>query len=155
LNPGVEHLPVCDAHIENPEEPTMNVLLWIVQAVLALEEIAGGAYKIFNYNEMVPAAAVAALSRGAWAGVGAFEIVFGLLLIIPAATKRKPNLTPLAAVGLMLESLALAGVYARYSTALVAANPLVYVLIAAVLAAFVAYGRYSLRPLRARTTTPA
>jgi hypothetical protein len=55
-------------------------------------------------------------------------------------------LTPLAAAALALESLALAVLYARYSLALTAANPLVWVAVGALIAAFVAYGRYTLRP---------
>jgi len=132
----------------------MNTFLWLVQAILALEEIAGGAYKIFNFNEMVlPAANM--MSRAAWGAVGVFEIVCGLLLIVPAATKRMPGLTPLAAIAIVVESLGLAALYARYSTAMVAANPLVYVLVAAVLAAFIAYGRSALRPIPERTTIAA
>jgi hypothetical protein len=40
--------------------------------------------------------------------------------------------------------LALAGVYARNSLKLTAENPLVYAVIMAILAAFVAFGRYAL-----------
>jgi predicted cobalt transporter CbtA len=46
-----------------------------------------------------------------------------------------------------LESLALAVLYARYSLALTAANPLVWVVVGALIAAFVAYGRYTVKPL--------
>jgi hypothetical protein len=60
---------------------------------------------------------------------------------------RGPILTPLAAAALALESLALAVLYARYSLALTAANPLVWVVAGALIAAFVAYGRYTLRTL--------
>jgi hypothetical protein len=55
-------------------------------------------------------------------------------------------LTPLAAAALALESLALAVLHARYSLALTAANPLVWVVAGALIAAFVAYGRYALGP---------
>jgi hypothetical protein len=42
---------------------------------------------------------------------------------------------------------ALAVLYAWYSLALTAANPLVWVVVGALIAAFVAYGRNTLRPL--------
>jgi hypothetical protein len=58
-----------------------------------------------------------------------------------------PVLTLLAAAALALESLALAVWFARYSLALRATNPLVYVVVGGLIAAFVAYGRYALRPL--------
>jgi hypothetical protein len=69
-----------------------------------------------------------------------------VLLVVPAAAKWRPVLTPLAAAALALESLALAALFAQYSLALTATNPLVYVIVAALIAAFVAYGRYALRP---------
>lgn len=125
----------------------MNVLLWVIQAVLALQSFAGGAYKIFNFAEIAKMPAIAALPRGAWTAMGAFEMLCAILLIVPAATKWMPSLTPLAAVALAVESLALAALYARYSLSLAATNPFVWVLVAALLAAFVAYGRYALRPV--------
>jgi hypothetical protein len=124
----------------------MNVISWIVQIALALLSLAGGAYKIFSFAELAKMPATAALPQGAWIALGVFEIACGLLLIIPAALKWKPRLTPLAAVALAIESIALAVVYSRYSTELAATNPMPWVLFMAVLAAFVAWGRW--RPLR-------
>jgi hypothetical protein len=48
---------------------------------------------------------------------------------------------------LALESLALAAVFARHSLKLTVENPLVWNVVMGLLAAFVAYGRYALRPL--------
>ena len=67
-------------------------------------------------------------------------------LVIPASARWMPVLTPLAAAALALESLALAVLYARYSLALTASNPLVYVVVIGLTAVCVAYGRYALRP---------
>ena len=47
----------------------MNVLLWVLQISLAFLYFAGGAYKVFMYDELVNQAFV--LSRGAWAAIGA------------------------------------------------------------------------------------
>jgi len=123
----------------------MNVLLWIVQIALALLSFAGGAYKVFAFQVDPNIPATAALSRGTWSALGVFEVVCAVLLIVPAATKRMPALTPLAAAALALESFGLAAMYARYSLALVATNPLVYVVPMGVFAAFVAVGRYATR----------
>jgi hypothetical protein len=119
----------------------VNILLWIVQAVLAVLAFAGGLYKIVSFSEIANMPQIAALPRGAWSGLGVFEMACAILLIVPAALKRMPALTPLAAAALALESLALAALYARYSMALAATNPLVWVLTTAVMAGFVAYGR--------------
>ena len=42
----------------------MNILLWILQAVLALLSLAGGAYKLFMFDELAKMPAMGALSRG-------------------------------------------------------------------------------------------
>jgi hypothetical protein len=122
----------------------MNVLLWIVQVALALLYLAGGAYKTFMFDEL--ANQLGALPRGGWAALGVFEMLCAVLLIVPAAARWMPVLTPLAAAALALETLALAGLYAQYSLQLTAANPLVWATVMGLLVAFVAYERYALRP---------
>ncbi|MGH7585295.1 MAG: DoxX family protein [Gemmatimonadales bacterium] len=122
----------------------MNVLLWILQVALALLYLAGGAYKVLKFDEI--ANQMDPLARGASGAVGAFEMLGAVLLVVPAAAKWMPVLTPLAAAALALESLALAGLYARHSLELTAANPLVWSVVMGLLAAFVACGRYALRP---------
>src|SRR5262245_53770554 len=123
----------------------MNILLWILQLALALLCLSGGAYKAFKFDEL--ANQMRALSRGGWRAFGVFEMICGILLVVPAAAQWMPILTPLAAAALAIETLALDGVYARYSLKLTAANPLVWSVVMGLLAAFVAYGRYALRPL--------
>ena len=123
----------------------MNILLWIVQAALALLCLSGGAYKVLKFDEL--ANQMRALSHGGWRALGVLEIVCGILLVVPAAAKWMPVVTPLSAAALALETLVLSGVYARYSLKLTAANPLVWSAAMALMAAFVAYGRYELRPL--------
>jgi hypothetical protein len=122
----------------------MNVLLWAVQIALAVLYLAGGAYKTFSFDAL--AGQLNALSRGAWGAFGVVEMLGAVLLIVPAATKWMPVLTPIAAAALALETLALAAVYARYSLAVAATNPLVWALAMGLLAAFVAWGRYAVRP---------
>ena len=116
----------------------MNVLLWVLQLALALLYLAGGSYKTFKFDEL--ANQMRALPRGGWRALGGLEMVGAILLVIPAVT-------PLAAAALALETLALAGLYARYSLKLAATNPLVWAVVMGLLVAFVAYGRYALRPL--------
>ena len=122
----------------------MNLLLWILQVALALLYLAGGAYKTFMFDEL--ASQLVALPRGGWAALGVVEMVGGVLLIVPAAAKWMPGLTPLAAAVLALETLVLAGLYASYSLELTVTNPLVWSVVMALLVAFVGYGRYALRP---------
>ena len=123
----------------------MNVFLWILQLALAVLNLFGGAYKAFKFDEL--AKHMRALSLGGWRALGALEMVGAVLLVVPAAAQWMPVLTPLAAAVLALEALALSALYARYSLKLTAANPLVWSVVMGLLAAFVAYGRYVLRPL--------
>ena len=123
----------------------MNVLLWVLQVALALLYLAGGYYKAFMFDEL--ANQMTALSRGGWGALGVFEMLGAVLLVVPAAAKWMPVLTPLAAAALALETLALAALYARYPLKLTAANPLVWSVMMGLLVAFVAYGRYALRPV--------
>lgn len=125
----------------------MNILLWVVQVALAVLSFAGGAYKVFSYDELAKMPATAALPRGGWTALGVLEMLCAVLLIVPAALKWKPVSTMLAATALALESLALAVMYSRYSLNMTATNPLVWVVAMAFMAAFVAYGRYALRPV--------
>jgi hypothetical protein len=124
----------------------MNILLWILQITLALFCFAGGSYKLFQYRELAKTPAAAALSRAGWGGIGAFEITCAALLVVPAAATWMPVLTPLAAAAIILESLALGALFARYSRKLTAANPLVWVIGMGLVAAVVAYGRFAIRP---------
>src|ERR1051325_1883360 len=98
----------------------MNALLWVLQAGLALLYLAGGAYKVFRFDELADQPWYGTLPRGGWGALGVFEILGAVLLIVPAAAKRMPVLTPLAAAALALETLALGGLYARYSLKLAA-----------------------------------
>jgi len=123
----------------------MNALLWVLQVVLAFLFLAGGSYKTFKFDEL--AIYMRALSRGGWRALGVLEMVGAVLLVIPAALRWMPFLTPLAAVVLALETLALGGLYAQYSLKMAASNPTVWAVVMGLLAAFVAYGRYGLRPL--------
>lgn len=125
----------------------MNIVLWIVQSLLALLYLSGGAYKTFAFAEV--AKSMPALPLAGWQALGVIEIIGGVLLIVPAAIKWMPTLTPLAAGVLSLETLVLVAIYAQYSTAIAATNPLVWSVVMAVLVAFVAYGRYVLQPVAA------
>src|SRR5258705_3337787 len=123
----------------------MNSLLWVLQIALAFLYVSGGAYKVIKVDEL--ANHVRGLPRSGWRALGVFEMLGGILLVIPAAASGIPTLTALAAAALAVETLALAAIYARKSLKLVAANPLVWAAAMGVLAVFVAWGRYALLPL--------
>ncbi|MFN7133920.1 MAG: DoxX family protein, partial [Myxococcales bacterium] len=96
----------------------MNIVLWVVQALLALLYLAGGSYKAFSFEQL--ATQFDAMPRSGWRALGVLEMLGGILLIVPAALKWMPVLTPVAAAVLALETIALAVFYARYSLAMAA-----------------------------------
>jgi hypothetical protein len=134
------------AAVARPKEiDEMNLLLWILQIVLALLCLSGGAFKMSKPGLL--ALPFRALSSSGWRMIGALELLCGILLIVPAAFSWRPILTLVGAVALAVESLLLSAVYASVSRKMTAANPLVWSLAMAAIAAFVAYGRYALVPL--------
>lgn len=124
----------------------MNILFWILQVVLALLCISGGAFQIFKLEELQKGvAAMRELPQGLWAVFGAVNILAGLGLILPAALKIAPSVTPISALVVAVESALISALYVYYGDR----PPLSYSVAMAVLAAFIAYGRLALQPLSA------
>lgn len=121
----------------------MNVALWIVQSLMAALFIFGGSFRF-----TIPIAELEALSGmpGAFIlFISVCEILGGLGLLLPPITRIKTGLTPLAAAGLtiiMIGATVLTAAGVGGGTPALAIFPGVICL----LTAFVAYGRWKLRP---------
>jgi len=75
----------------------MNIVLWIVQILLALLFIFSGVVKfIMPYEDMIKDSAVK-FPHWFILFIGLCEVLGGLGLVLPWALKIKPSLTPLAA----------------------------------------------------------
>lgn len=122
----------------------MNILLWVIQVLLALLFLFAGATKfIFSVEEMTQQMPM----PGAFLHfIGIVEILGGLGMLLPGLLRIKPWLTPLAAVGLLIIMIGATVISFRLGGVGGAAIPFVV----GVLAAFVAYGRWKLAPLRGR-----
>jgi drug/metabolite transporter (DMT)-like permease len=118
----------------------MNIVLWVLQVVLALFFVAGGAYKLMKADEIVKQQKL--LTPGLWRVIGVVEVLGGVLLVTPPSVAGVPSLTAIAALLLAGESLVLTVIYGRRSMKMVAANPLVWALGMTVVSAFIAWGRY-------------
>ncbi len=128
---------------------SVNVLLWILQIALAFTYFAGGSYKLSKSDLLT--SQVPAMPPGGWRTLGVVEILGAVLLIVPAALRWMPALTPLAAALLTLEAIGLAALFGRrYSLKLTPKNPTLWPVVMGVLVAFVAYGRYALAPVISR-----
>ncbi len=122
----------------------MNILLWVIQVLLALLFLFAGATKfIFSVEEMTQQMPMS----GAFLHfIGVVEILGGLGMILPGLLRIKTWLTPLAAVGLLIIMIGATVVSFQIGGVGGAVVPFVVGL----LAAFVAYGRWKLAPLRER-----
>jgi uncharacterized membrane protein YphA (DoxX/SURF4 family) len=121
----------------------VNRTLWIVQILLALLFLfAGGAKLVLPVAEMTKQIAL----PGAFLRfIAVVEILGAAGLVLPGAFKIRTGLTPLAAAGLVIIMIGATVITLRTGAVAMAMFPLVV----GMLAAFVAYGRWSLAPLTA------
>jgi len=122
----------------------MNVFLWVVQIVLAVYfGFTGVMHFIVPPGLPAPMSWMYELPPGLhWISGGA-EILAALGLVLPGLTKIRPQLTALAAAGLVLVMVGAAVWHiTRGETATLLMNAVL-----AALSGFVAYGRWKLRPL--------
>lgn len=122
----------------------MNVALWIVQVLLAVEFLFSGAMKFVTPIEEM----TKQMALPGWFlfFIGAVEVLGGLGLILPGIFGVRPGLTPVAAAGL-----AVLMIGACVVTLMIGGGVLVLIPLATgILAAFVAYGRWRLAPLAVR-----
>ena len=127
-----------------------TIALWAVQILLAILYVTAGGMKLTQ-----PMADLAAMNMK-WATslpesfvrfLGAMEILGALGLILPAATRILPILTPIAAAGLSLVQVSAIVLHAtRGETAMTL--PLNLALLA--LSLFLLWGRWSKAPIQAR-----
>jgi len=80
----------------------MNILLWIVQILLALLFLFAGTSKFLIPAEEMEKNMPSYMSIGFVYFIGVCEILGGIGLVVPWATKIKPWLTPLAATCLLI-----------------------------------------------------
>ena len=119
----------------------MTYALWVVQVLLALLFVfAGGMKLVMPLDQLAgPVPLPGAFVRF----IGVAELLGGLGLILPAALRIRPGLTPLAAAGLvviMIGAVVITLIGGQPGGALIS-------LVVGLLAAFVAYGRWWLAPI--------
>jgi hypothetical protein len=122
----------------------MTYALWTVQIVLALMFLFAGGTKLVLPDDVLtnqfPLPAL--LIRF----VGLAEFLGALGLVLPGLLRIRPNLTPLAALGLL--PIMIGAIVITISTMGLA--PALVPFIVGLLASFVAFGRWQLAPQRAR-----
>ena len=123
----------------------MNIVLWIVQALLALLFLfAGGTKLVLSIEQMQ---AMGSPNQVVLPGllirfIGVCEVLGALGLILPGLFRIRPGLTPLAAAGLVI--IMVGAIVTTLMSGAVA--PALLPMVTLVLLAFVAYGRMRLSP---------
>src|SRR5439155_13632948 len=119
------------------------IVLSILQVVLALLYLRAGGMKVFTLEKVTADyPSMKALPRAAWTASGLLGIVCSVGLIVPAAFHLQPILTPLFATALAIEGVLLAARHVKWKE-----NAAIGSGVFAVLAAFIAYGRFALSPI--------
>jgi uncharacterized membrane protein YphA (DoxX/SURF4 family) len=122
----------------------MNILLWIIQVLLALLFLfAGGVKLVLPIEEMTKQMAMPGLFLRF---LGVVEVLGALGLILPGLFRIKTSLTPLAAAGLTIIMIGATVISLRIGPV----GPAMIPLVTGILLAFVAYGRWRLAPLATR-----
>ena len=120
----------------------MNILLWIIQILLALLFLFGGGMKLVTSADQWQAQAqtlpeAMRFSHAFMVFIGVVEVLGGLGLVLPGIVRKWKGLTPLAALGLTI--VMIGAVVVSIMAFGVAAGILPF--ITGLLCAFVAYGR--------------
>lgn len=119
----------------------MNIVLWIIQGLLAALFLwAGGIKLVLPLDQLAgPIPLPGLLLRF----IGVCEVLGALGLILPGLLRIRTGLTPLAAAGLAIIMIGATAITAAGGAVAMAILPLVV----GILVTFVAYGRWKLRPL--------
>jgi DoxX-like family len=121
----------------------MNILLWVLQALLALHTVIGAVWKFSNSQQAVPSLNV--IPHGVWLAMSVVELLCSVGLILPALYKPLAILAPVAAGCIAAEMLIFCGLHLRSGDSNY--GPMIYWLVVAAVCAFIVYGRLALKPL--------
>jgi DoxX-like family len=132
-----------EATLESSERRrNVNLLVWIVQALLAVFCALNGVILISPPEPMKVVFDALPFSRGFMVGIGVLQVLGAIGLILPWALKIQPRLTPLAAAGLTI--IMIGAIVTHLMRGEVAQA--IPALIITLLAAFVVYARTVLVP---------
>ena len=122
----------------------MNILLWVLQTLLALHTIMGAVWKFSNSEQTVNS--LKAIPHVVWLLMSVIELLCSLGLILPVFKKQLGILVPFAAVCIAAEMLFFCGmqIYSGDSNY----SHMIYWLVVAAICAFIAYSRFVLKPIK-------
>lgn len=121
----------------------MNILLWVLQILLAVHTVIGAVWK-FSYSAEQTMPSLKVIPHGVWLGMSVFELLCSLGLILPALGTPLALLAPMAAACIAAEMLLFSGLHIYSDDKNY--GPMIYWLVVAAICAFIAYGRIVLKP---------
>lgn len=113
-----------------------NILIWILQILMALYFLAGGTYMLGHYKILANPSALNFLPGPFWSIIGVLQILFALGLVLPGAFRMFPKITPVSAIGLTVVSLLGIVLYSAYT-----GSGILWAILPALLTASIAYKR--------------
>jgi hypothetical protein len=124
----------------------MNILLWVLQIVLAVHTVIGAVWKFSNSEQTVES--LKAIPHGVWMSMSVIELLCSLGLILAAFNKSLGKLVPFAAVVIAAEMLFFSVVDIYFGDTNY--NHVFYWLVVAAISGFIAYGRFVIKPIQRR-----
>jgi len=124
----------------------MNILLWVLQALLAAAFLAHGLLLLMPPPD-IAAQMYASLPRWFWVFLGVAEVAAAIGITLPGAARIQPWLVPAAAAGIMIVMVSATiwhVVRGEFSSAVVT-------LVLLVMATYVAYMRWRVHAIPARS----
>jgi hypothetical protein len=121
----------------------MNIVLWVLQALLALHTAVGAVWKFSNSERAVPS--LSAIPHLAWLAMSVLELLCSVGLVVVAVDSRLAILVPIAAAGIAVEMLLFTSLHIRSGDA--NRGPMIYWLVVAATCGFIVLGRLAMRPL--------
>ncbi len=132
---------------EQKKLKALHISLWVVQVLLALAFGMAGFMKVSMPISELAAKGMGFVnhtSEGLVRFIGTVELLGALGLILPAAMRIKPILTPIAAIGIAVIMLLPIKEHVTQN------EPVVANIILLLLAAFVAWGRFKKAPIQSK-----
>ena len=121
----------------------MNILFWILQVLLAAHTAMGAFWKFSHSEQTLPT--LRTVPHWVWMAMIGVEFLCVLGLLLPAINKSWGMLAPIAAVVIIVEMLYFCAVN------FLSGNPynsqVTYWLVVVAFCAFIAYGRFVLKPI--------
>lgn len=124
----------------------MNILLWILQVLIAVHTGVGAIWKFSKTpEETMPS--LKAIPSSVWMGMSILEILIALALILPAFNKSFGKFASIAAILIIIEMLAFSVLHISSGDSNY--GPILYWLIIALICGLITYGRLVLKPFAA------